>query len=274
MTHSDAWQIQGSAAELYEKYLVPAITSLWARDLVTRMAPKAGDRVLDVACGTGIVSRLAARQMDGGRVVGLDINQGMLAVARAQPQEARLAVEWCEGSALAIPFPDGSFDLVLCQLGLQFFPDRPLALREMYRVLGTEGRLGLSVYSAIDDTPVASALADALDRHLGPGGSSPKRSEHIFEKSEELRSLVEKAGFSNVEVSTVTQVIRFPSPREYVHLQINATPMAGLVADMDATERESLIDHITHDVVAALDRRDGQELTSPQQAFVVTARRR
>ena len=169
MAEHEQWQLDGSAPELYERYIVPAVTALWAADLVEWAAPGPGERVLDVACGTGVVARLAAEGVGAGRVVGLDINAGMLAVARSLPPRAGLPIEWHEGSALSMPFPDAAFDLVLCQLGLQFFPDRPAALREMRRVLSPSGRLGLSVYSSIEHDPVAYALADALDRHLGPG---------------------------------------------------------------------------------------------------------
>src|SRR5215470_6682796 len=134
MARDQEWQIEGSAAELYERYLVPAVTALWAADLVWRAAPQRGERVLDVACGTGVVARLAARTMGAGHVVGLDINAEMLAVARAQPA-GPAPIEWREASALQLPFPDRAFDLVLCQLGLQFFPDRARALQEMLRVL-------------------------------------------------------------------------------------------------------------------------------------------
>ena len=166
MAQHEAWQVGGSAAELYQRYAVPAITSLWAADLIDRAAPRPGERVLDVACGTGVVARLAAERMGSGRVVGLDINAGMLAVARGLNPGAGPSIEWYEGSALTMPFPDASFDLCTCQLGLQFFPDRPAAMHEMLRVLQPGGRVALSVFSAIERTPVTNALTDALDRRI------------------------------------------------------------------------------------------------------------
>src|SRR6516164_4251852 len=178
MTQPEQWQLEGSAAELFQQYIVPLITSLWAADLVDRSAPRSGERVLDVACGTGIVARLAAERMSTGRVVGLDLNPSMLAVARTTPQNSGPKIDWYEASVLSMPFPDSSFDVVLCQLGLQFFPNRPRALEEMFRVTVRGGRLALSVFTAIERTPVHHALADALDRHLAPGASSIKRSEH------------------------------------------------------------------------------------------------
>ena len=117
------WQLEGSAAELYQRYLVPAITTKWAEDLVGRARPRAGEAVLDVACGTGVVARLAAKAVGNGQVTGLDLNAGMLAVARGVPSEGA-PITWIEGSALDLPFPADQFDVVLCQLGLQFFPDQ------------------------------------------------------------------------------------------------------------------------------------------------------
>src|ERR1700757_3627776 len=212
MAQHEAWQVEGTAAELYQRCLVPTIASLWAADLIDRAAPRPGERVLDVACGTGVVARLAAARMGSGRVVGLDIDAGMLAVARSLNSRS---IEWYEGSALAMPFPDSSFDLCLCQFGLQFFPDRPAAMREMFRVLQLGSRMALSVFSAIERTPVTNALADALDRRLRPGASSIKRSEHSLANADDLRQLAVGQGFRDVSVSTVTQTLRFASPREY-----------------------------------------------------------
>jgi ubiquinone/menaquinone biosynthesis C-methylase UbiE len=113
ITEGDRWQLYGSAPLMYQRYLVPAITSLWAADLVDRASPGAGERVLDLACGTGVVARLAAERMGSGRVVGVDINAGMLAVASALPARVGPPIEWLEGSALALPLPAESFDLIL-----------------------------------------------------------------------------------------------------------------------------------------------------------------
>jgi ubiquinone/menaquinone biosynthesis C-methylase UbiE len=194
MSQHEHWQLDGSAPELYERYLVPAITSVWAVDLVERARPKPAEAVLDIACGTGVVARLAAERVKTGRIVGLDFNAGMLAVARSRPN-AGAPIEWFEGSAIELPFSDASFDLVLCQLGLQFFPDRPLALREMKRVLSPSGRVALSVYGPIEHTPAAYAFVQALDRHLGPQASKIKRAEHIFSETDEVGTLAIEQGF-------------------------------------------------------------------------------
>ena len=123
----ERWQLEGDSAELYERYLVPPVTLPWALDLVERVGVEAGDRVLDVACGTGAVARVAAERVgEGGRIVGVDVNSAMVDVARARLPE----LEWREASVLALPFADDEFNVVFCQLGLQFFPDRPARSEE------------------------------------------------------------------------------------------------------------------------------------------------
>jgi ubiquinone/menaquinone biosynthesis C-methylase UbiE len=236
------WQLDGSAPELYERYLVPAITTKWADDLVSRAQPGAGERVLDLACGTGIVARLASRRMSRGHVIGLDLNKGMLAVARSVSNEGA-PIEWIEGSALDLPFETGTFDLVLCQLGLQFFPDQKRALNEIRRMLSRMGRLALSVYSPIERTAGAHAFALALDRVLGPGASRIKRSEHSFKSPEELQDLL-TGRFAKVEVHTVVQHIAFPSVLDYVRFQLLATPMAALLSDRAEGDRQAAIEMI------------------------------
>ncbi len=187
------WQLQGSAAELYQRYLVPAITTKWAEDLVDRAQACPGEGVLDVACGTGVVARLAAKRVRNRQVTGLDLNPGMLAVARGVPSEGA-PITWIEGSALDLPFPLDSFDVVLCQLGLQFFPDQQRGLREMGRVLRNSGRVALSVYSSIERTPGANAFVLALDEILGGNSSRIKRGEHSFVAPVQLENSVERCG--------------------------------------------------------------------------------
>ena len=204
------WQLEGSAAELYQRYLVPAITTKWAEHLVARAQPRPGEAVIDIACGTGVVARLAAKRMAQGQVTGLDLNAGMLAVARGVPSEGA-PINWLEGSALDLQLQSASFDVVLCQLGLQFFPDQARALSEMRRVLRDSGRVALSVYSPIERTPGANAFVRALDRVLGPSSSRIKRGEHSFTDPAHLMTLLAESGFTAVDVETAEQTIVFPS---------------------------------------------------------------
>jgi ubiquinone/menaquinone biosynthesis C-methylase UbiE len=269
----EPWQLTGSAAQLYVRYLVPAITSVWATDLVQRAALQVGERVLDAACGTGIVGRLAAQPVgERGAVVGLDFNPGMLTVARALPPPFGAAITWQEASVLAMPFPDAAFDAVLCQLGLQFFPDRPQALSEMRRVLVPGGRLLLSVFGPIEHNPATHALAGALERHLRADAAAIKRAEHALADTKELRDLATNAGFGDVTIDTVTHEVHFPSAREYVRIQLAATPLATPISELTDEQREPLVDAVVADVAIALQSRirDGQ-LVFPQECHILSA---
>ena len=269
----EQWQLDGSAPELYQRYLVPAVTAAWAEDLVDRAAVSQGERVLDAACGTGVVAHVAAERVGAsGRVDALDLNPGMLAVARSLPAAAWAPIAWHEGSVLALPFVDGSFEVVLCQFGLQFFPDRPAALREIRRVLVSTGRLALSVFGPIEHNPATHALSNALDRHVDEGASVTKRTEHALADAEGLRALVAEAGFSDVRLHTATKLVRFPSVAEYVRVQLAATPLAGVIGGYDAERRGRLTRALTEDVGAALAQYvDAGGLTFPQEVHVVLA---
>jgi ubiquinone/menaquinone biosynthesis C-methylase UbiE len=267
------WQLEGSAAELYQRYLVPAITTKWAEDLVHRAKLRAGENVLDVACGTGVVARLAARKVTPGHVTGLDLNSGMLAVARNVSNEGE-PVSWKEASALDLPFSSGHFDAVLCQLGLQFFPDQPKALREMRRVVRDSGRVALSVYSPIERTPGANAFVGALDEVLGPEASRIKRGEHSFASPAQLEKLLLDAGFSTVDVHAVVQTIVFPSVLDYVRFQLLATPMTVLLQDEIDSERQAIISSVAAKTasLSTPSMLHAGKFTFPQEAYVALAR--
>jgi ubiquinone/menaquinone biosynthesis C-methylase UbiE len=253
MRDHEPWQLTGNAAELYERFLVPTITGVWAADLVRRADLRPGQRVLDVACGTGIVARHAAPPVGAlGMVVGLDRNPVMLAVARplAVPPGARPA--WVAASVLALPFPAATFDVILCQLGLQFFPDRPRALREMRRVLRPGGRLWLSVFGPLAHNPAPQARSAALERHLGPQASAIKRAEHALADRAALAALAAGADFAAVTIETTTQWVRFPSLPAYVHIQLAATPLATVVRALPADQQAVLVEAVSAEMRAAL----------------------
>ena len=161
---------------------------------------------------------------------------------------------------------------MLCQLGLQFFPDRPAALAEMRRVLVTGGRIGLNVYGPIEHNPATFALAQALDRHLGPDASVTKRAEHALADPALLRTLATGAGFSRVTIVTQTRIVRFASVSDYVHIQLTATPLASLLRHQPPGSIRHLAETLTADVAAALHARhtDGG-LAFPQEAHVLLA---
>src|SRR5215510_9620836 len=165
MNAQEQWQLSMKAAELYERYPARYILGPWAPLLVDAARLTAGERVLDVACGTGVVTRIAANRVGPtGHVVGVDLNPGMVGVARSLPVPIGASIEWLERSALDLRLEDASFDVVLCQQGLQFFPDKGVALREMRRVLDRGGRLALSVWNGVG--AYHRAVGDALARFI------------------------------------------------------------------------------------------------------------
>ena len=165
MTEQESWQVSGAAAEVYERCFVPAIFGQWAPQLVDAAGVSLADRVLDVGCGTGILARAAAdRVADEAQVTGLDINEGMLAVAR----RVRPELEWQQGDAAQLPHEDGTFDVVLCQMALMFFPDRTAALRELARVTRPGGTVALSVPAALDEQPAYGPFVAMAVEHAGP----------------------------------------------------------------------------------------------------------
>lgn len=270
MVRQEEWQVGGDAAELYERYHVPAIVGPWAADLVALAAPQSGDRVLDIACGTGVVARLAAEHAGAaGRVLGLDLNAGMIAVARSIPPSPGAPTEWHEGSALALPFPDGSFDLVLCQQGLQFFPDRPAALREMHRVLRPGGRLALSVWRPLPFNPFHVAMVGALARHLGPKAAAPLHAAFSLGDGGELLTLITGASFRDVVIRPASKTHRVGPPDEFVRGWLMGSPMADTLGPADESSRAALIG----DVVAALRPYvNDDSLAFPMEAHLAMAR--
>lgn len=247
-------QFAGSVAENYTRYLVPAIFAPWAQDLVSLAAPQSGERVLDVACGPGVVAHFAARHVGAmGQVTGLDINPGMLEVARSLP--SHLPISWQEGSALQMPFSDASFDLVLCQQGLQFFPDRIAGLAEMRRVLAPHGRVALAVWGPIERSPGFAALAAALERHARAEAAAAARSPFALWNVDELRTVLKKAGLRRVEIHSQVKVLRFPSPEDLVRQYIPSSPIAAAMSEVDASVLEAVVRDVDEALQPYLDER-------------------
>jgi SAM-dependent methyltransferase len=243
------WQVAGTAAETYERELVPALFGPWGPRVVELADLRAGFRVLDVACGTGVVARLAADAVGReGRVAALDLNPGMLAVGAALPVEGA-EIEWVEASAQALPFADASFDVVCCQLGLQFFPDREGALREMARVLVPGGRAVVMVWRTIDRAPGFAVFASALGRTIGAEAESLMRAPFALGDSAELSRLLRAGGLREVVVRKETGEVRFASPTALVKSYVNGSPLAALVAGAPATAYDDLVQEVERELL-------------------------
>ena len=230
------------AAESYQKFFVPAIGDPMANDLVTAAALAPGDRVLDVACGTGVVTRRAARDVgETGSVAGLDVNPGMLEVARTvTPKE--LAIDWFETSAEAMPLPDRSFDVALCQMGLQFMPDKRRSLEEIRRILRPGGRLILNLPGPTPD--LFSMLAGALERHIDPNCAGFVEVVFSLHDEAQLRTLMNEAGFADVAVEKARKVLDLPASQDFLRGYIQSTPLSGLVANASEQRRRALEEEV------------------------------
>ena len=272
MAKQGQWHVAGSAAEVYEHELVPAVFGPWASLVVEAARPRPGDHALDVACGTGIVARhLAERVGASGAVVGVDLNPGMLKVAEAAWSTSAhpgVPVRWQEASADKLPFPDGSFDVACCQLGLQFFADRAGALRDMRRVLGADGRLALMVWRAIDECLGFAILADSLERNVGPAAAAIMRAPFALSNADELTALVTSAGFQDVAIERRVGSVRFPSIGTFVINYVAGSPLAGQISQTG----EALGPLIADLTSAFSNQTAGRELTFPITAHLLRAR--
>jgi SAM-dependent methyltransferase len=269
VNQNERWQLSGHAAGFYEQY-VGLLMEPWVHCLVDVAALQRGERVLDVACGTGFVARRAAYCVGvEGRVVGLDLNASMIEAARtASSRDPGTTIEWQTGDAGSLPFESGVFDVVLCQQGLQFFPDRVQALRELRRVTCPGGRLAFTVWSAIGDTPYFVALADALGRHVSAEAASMARAPCALHDAAALHDLVISAGFRSVRVRPTVMATNLPLPVDFVPGHLAALPMAQAIAQLAAEHRTALLDDITEALHSYV---DGDRLTVPAGAHVVTA---
>ncbi|MEN8145659.1 MAG: methyltransferase domain-containing protein [Gemmatimonadota bacterium] len=239
MSHAHFDESYGAnPAENYERFFVPSIGEPLAKELVSRAGVRPTDRVLDVACGTGIVARLLSEVVDaGGAVTGLDPNGSMLAVARTVTPP-RAGIKWYQAPAEDMPLAPESFDVVLCQMGLQFMGDRPAALAEMHRVLKGDGRLLLSVPGPI--TGVFAALASAMERHVGPRAAQFVSQVFSLHDVDELERLMREAGFLEVVVEATSHVLELPPPRQFLRQYIHSTPLAAVVSEVDAVALAAL----------------------------------
>lgn len=221
-------------AEVYDEFFVPALFAQWGPVVADAAAVGRGERVLDVACGTGALTLAVAERVGrNGSVVGLDANPEMLAVARRK----RSAVEWREGRAEALPFPDASFDAVVSQFAFMFFDDRAHALREATRVLRPDGRLAVAVCDAVENSPGYAAFAALLDRLFGSAVGDAFRAPFVLGDSEQLLATAREAGIAAARVGRHKGTVRFGSVASLVSTERACAWTLGGVLDHDQFSR-------------------------------------
>jgi len=255
-----------NTASHYEKLMVPALFESWAERVLDEAGAEPGDRILDVACGTGIVARTAMKRTgsNGTSVTGIDPNPGMLDVAESFDS----GPEWKEGVAEELPFGDESFDVVVSQFGLMFFQDRPAALREMYRVLAPGGRLVVAVFDSLDNNPGYRAMEEVLERVAGKEVALALSGPFSLGDTEELKTLCSDSGISSAEVTTHSGKARFPDVRSLVLADVKGWfPLAGIHLS------DEQIDEVVQKVASSLQEHiapDGS-LEFPMPAHFITA---
>ncbi|WP_138471259.1 methyltransferase domain-containing protein [Poseidonocella sp. HB161398] len=259
-----------SFATRYQTVLVPVIFEPWARELIRRARPRDGDNILDLGCGTGVVTRMVAKAVPApGSLTAADHSPEMLAVARSLAEQAGLQADWVEADAGSLPFGDGRFDIAFCQQALQFFPDRPAALRELHRVLRAGGRVACCVQQGLERNPMLRAQAAALDAHAGPQAGDAVRAICSLPDGEELRHLFGNAGFRDLRVESTTLFVEHPDARAFAE---------GAMGGMHTGDKLSGLGEaaITQAVEAFLsgmeDYIDGTAMRVPHVSNVVTAR--
>ncbi len=219
------------AGKAYESLMVPALFGEWAPRVADAARIRPGQRVLDVACGTGVLAR-EALSITGptGRVAGVDPSPGMLGVAR----QLSPTVDWRQGVAEALPFADESFDVVVSQFGLMFFEDRSESLRQALRVLRPKGRLAYAVWDSLGNMPAYAAEVALLERLAGGPAADAVRAPFLLGDRHELASLFARAGAISVDVTTRQGTARFPSVRVMVEADIRGwLPVMGVALAED-----------------------------------------
>jgi len=259
----------GSIPALYDRYLGPLIFEPYAADLAERLRDLGEQRVLETACGTGIVSRALARALpERASVVATDLNQSMLdfAAARAPARD----ITWRQANALALPFEDGAFGAVICQFGVMFFPDKQAAYREALRVLKPDGRFLFNVWDRIEVNEIPHVITEAVAA-LFPD-DPPRflaRTPHGYHDIDIIRAALREAGFTRVAIETVAKRSRAASARDPAIGFCQGTPLRNEIEARNSNSLERATD-VAADAVAA---RFRGPIDARIQAHVITAYR-
>lgn len=270
MTMQSGFQVSGGAPENYERYN-PVIMAPFVDAVIEQAGVRPGAMVLDVACGTGFATRRAS-EVAGvqGRVTGLDLNPGMLAMARTLATPAGGAtIEWHEGSALELPFADGSFDTIICQQGLQFFPDLDRAVHEMHRVLAPGGHVAVTFWAALDgqtymraqNEALQHAIGDALAPLAGAFRLDPDRASRAFSA----------AGFLEVQAHRMEITTVLPPMDQFAARQVGTLPVAPAFAALDEPRRIAFVREMESALAAY--RTTSGEYACPIASWVVSGQR-
>lgn len=267
MNKKNGWQLSGDGPDAYEKYIVPAYTGAWAKEIVNRACLGEGEKVLDVACGTGLVARIASKKQSSTDLIyGIDVNEAMLKKAR----EIEAHINWHHSDVTDMPFSDNKFDVILCQQGLQYFPNPSLALKEMRRVLAENGRILSSVWRPIKYSPFYESLCKVLEKYINAKAASMLSGAFSFGDHMKLKTLFSNAGFRSINVNIVIKQMSYSPFEEFVMGGIMATPFFKDIQGMQESKRGELLTEIhklNQDYI------DDNGLVAPLESYIVTAKK-
>jgi ubiquinone/menaquinone biosynthesis C-methylase UbiE len=227
----------GSIPEIYDRLLVPLIFEPYALDLAERLASSGPRDVLEIAAGTGVLTRALAARLADARIVATDLNQPML--DHAKTRQPGSGTEWRQADALALPFEDRSFDAVACQFGVMFFPDKTKGYKEARRVLKPGGHYVFNVWDRISENEFAAVVTDALAAVFPD--DPPRflaRTPHGYHDVERIRQELSDAGFAGISVEAVDHRSKAPSPREPATAYCQGTPLRNEIEARDASRLE------------------------------------
>lgn len=263
----DTFQLTLNAAEVYESQKVPAMFRPLAEATLREVSINSNDLVLDAACGTGIVSRLIEERVPNiNCIVGVDLNKGMIEVAQTLTKDRQGLFEWHQADILTLPFEDNTFTIAFCQQGLQFFPSKVEALSEIRRVLGSDGRLVLTVWSEI--SPFFEALAESLKANITNSVAERSLAPFEFRDGQVIEQLISNAGFVDIRSDTITVERKMGPASISIPKEIAGNPVGPEVAE----KGQDVIDQIVKEVGEALrpyQKEDG--FVVPQSTHLIQA---
>jgi SAM-dependent methyltransferase len=268
MTSVSYRHFTGAAAENYQRHFVPVIATPVSKDLLIAADLRIGERVLDVACGTGVISRLAAERVGAtGSVIGIDIAADMIDVAKSVPAPEGAAIEWRVADAASIPLPDGSVDVVLCQMGLMFMENRAAAIGEMRRVLASPGRLAINTPGRIQ--PLFEAMERAIVDHISPDLGGFVGAVFSLHDPDAIAALLREGGLRDASATISTTTLRLPPPAEFLWQYISLTPMATFILKAPEVAKAAMEKQFVDSVQAHIV--DGETVVE-QPMVIATAR--
>jgi len=251
MKTSKHWQLDLDAAKRYQEIPVPTILGPAAHALVDKARLYPDTKVLDVGCGTGAATRYAAKLIGpNGKVAGVDINAGMIEVAKSLSVNQEMPIEWYENSAFELPFAENTYDVALSAQTIQFLDDRVTALKEMQRVLRFKGQLAISTWSDVSNNPYFEALMRAFSHHIGAETAAGLGSAFTLTEPSEIEELLLEARFQTIEIEFCELNLKMPEIRKFTTKHISATPMSpSFLAAPESTQKD-LVEEVANQLVS------------------------